>query len=379
MRTSIIGRVAFHRMAAALLLAGLLHTNAARAEDKHEEVRGTIVSVRGNILVVRPTLRPVLKRVAFGDRTELMSFERASLTALKPGMRVEVGGRWNEQTGLMPFFIEAADKPMGSLKTKTVGVEVDKQSGFAHARGTLKSVEPFVLTDDAGKDMTLKLSPRVSVWHDYASDRNSLLIGTRMQAGGMAASDGVIQADYIAPDHNYSKNGTMFGDIVASKEGLLTIRPRYTSDTIEVHYDAKCPLLRQINIEPERINVGDTVTFWGEQRNRPWDNPKSDDLKAVALLLGDGRYPKSEGQDGGVYLTGKIASLDPVVHLQLPDGKTLRILITAQMPICRLELVHASDLKPGAQVMLVLSRRPDNTFDTDTVVLDASPFVGYGG
>ncbi len=359
----------------ALLLGGA--PSVAKADTPKAQVYGTIVAIRGNILVVRPSLRPKLTRVSFGDKTVILAYERTTLSVLKPGMRVSIGGRYSEQEGLHAFWVEAAEKPIGYLAEKSNGLQ--RQNEWARGIGTIKSVQPFVFTDDAGKEYAVKIDNVNNVWHDFLTDRNGLLIGTRIRAEGAQSPDGVIQADSISPDRNLSRSGTMFGQILGVHGNTLEIRPRYTSDTLRVTFAPNCGLLQQRDIDTDSIKVGDKVTFWGEQRNHPWDMPKSDDLVANALLLGKYHYPAAEGQTGGVFLTGKIASLEPAVRLSLPTGNTINVIIPAQMPIARLEKISAGDLKPGRSAMLVLSRLPDGRFQASTVVLDASPYVGYGG
>jgi hypothetical protein len=342
-----------------------------------DAINGTIVSIRGNILAVRPSLRPRLARVSFGEKTVIFAYERTTLSVLKPGMRVAVGGRYSKEEGLHARWIEAAEKPVGYLAQKSSGLQVE-DGGWARGVGTLKSVQPFVFRDDAGKVFTAKLDDLRGVWHDFLTDRNGLLIGTRISAEGKLAPDGVLQAASITPDRNYAKAGTMFGEILAVRGETLEVRPRYTSDTLPITFGKNCILLRQISLDPDSIKIGDKVTFWGQQHNHPWDSPRSSDLLATALLVGKHRYPASEGQEGGVFLTGRVASIDPV-KLTLPNGRTINVIIPGQMPIARLDAIRPGDLKPGRQVMLVLSRRPDGRFQTSHVILDAAPYVGYGG
>jgi hypothetical protein len=356
-----------------ILLAGVPLCRRAQAD----EINGTIVSIRGNILAVRPSLRPRLARVSFGEKTVLFAYERTTLSVLKPGMRVALSGRYSQEEGLHARWIEAAERPIGYLAQRSKGLQVEN-GGWARGVGTLRSVEPFVFRDDAGKEFTAKLDELQGVWHDFLTDRSGLLIGTRISAEGTLAPDGVLQAASITPDRNYAKAGTMFGEILAVRGETLEIRPRYTSDTLPVTFGKRCILLRQVSLDPDSIKVGDKVTFWGQQHNHPWDSPKSPDLLATALLVGKNRYPASEGQEGGVFLTGRLASIDPV-RLTQPNGRTLHVIIPGQMPIARLDAIRPGDLKPGRQVMLVLSRRPDGRFQTSHVILDAAPYVGYGG
>lgn len=343
------------------------------------EMMGTIVSIRGNILVLRPSLRPVLTRFSFGPKTAIFSFERSSLTALKPGMRLQMGGRYSKADGFRPFFIEAAEPQLGNLARRSTGFADAKEGEFLMTTGNLKSVQPFVFTDDEGKEYAAKLDNLRGVFHDVPSDASGLLIGVRVRIVGRRAPDGVVQASLISPDRNFSAVGSMFGEVVRVRGNTLQIRPRYTSDTLEVTCPSTCELLRQITLDPDTIRVGAAVTFWGQQRNHPWDQPRSTDLLATALILGNRCYPKAEGDEGGVFLTGRITALEPSVMLTRRNGETIHVIIPAQMPVARLEPIQKSDLKPGSQGMFVLTRRPDGSFAATHIILDASPWVGYGG
>jgi hypothetical protein len=337
-----------------------------------------ILSIRGNIMVVRPSLRPKFTRVFLNAKTTIIAYERTGVPLLKPGMRVGLRGLYSERDGLHPFFIEAADRPEGNLKRQPGGIQVDKAHGRARAVGRLKSVQPFIFTDDDGKDHGAKLDNVRFVVRDVISNRQGLLIGSHIRVSGSVAPDGVIQAEVISPDSNYTPTGTLFGSIVAVNGATLTIRPKYSRETVRVTCAPNCTLLRQIDIDPDTVKEGDRVTFWGEQHNHPWDDPKSDGVLAYALLLGDLRYPAAQGSTGGVFLTGKIASLDPV-RLTLTTGKTIPIVIPAQMPTARLVPMRLRDLQPNSPAMFVLRRGKNGRFEVTHIVLGASPFVGYGG
>jgi hypothetical protein len=359
-----------------MVLAALTAVPAAFA-DETGQVFGTVVSIRGNILHIRPSLRPKLTRVSFSDQTEIVAFRRVDKDFLKPGMRINLGGLYSAQGGFHPFFIEAGKEPIGRLKEKAEGVRTEPGGGFAQAGGTVKSVDPFVFTDDAGKDYTAVLDRNPGVFEDYRADRNGILIGTRIFANGPIGPDGVMLATTISPDKDFSATGTMFGEITGVKGRTLTIIPRYTKDPIAVTLTNDCTLQREIQVDPNSIKVGDTVTFWAESPRGPGSRPN--EMHAIALLLGEGRYPaSSDPNEGGVFLTGALSSLNPV-KLTLPDKTVLDVGIPAQMPIARLVPVKAGDLARKSQAMLVLQRGTGDTFSATHVIIDASPWVGYGG
>lgn len=359
-------------------------------EEKPGEVEGTVVSIRGNILHIRPTLRPRLARVSFSDQTEIVGSRRVTRDFLKPGMRVICGGTYDAQAKtLHPFWLETAVTPIGYLKDKRVGMEISPDGGFAMAGGTLKSAEPLVFTDDAGTEFTLPTDRLRRVNESYKVDRNGLLIGVRLMALGPIAPDGVMKATTIVPDRNFAAAGAMFGEILSVQGDTITMRPRYTTENLPVTITPDCTIQRETRHDPDTVRVGDEVTFWGQwhrPRAVPGTSPAAApsgprSLAALALLLGDGRYPSStEGDDPPVFVTGKVTSLDPEVNLTLASsGEKVRILVPAQMPVARLLPLTRRDLKPGSQAMLVLSRDDRGGFRVSHIILDASPWVGYGG
>ena len=359
-------------IAATLLLSGAAFADA----PEKAEIFGTIVSVRGNILQIRPNLRPKMVRASFGDKTEALSYRQIEKEDIKPGMRVQMGGMYSEKGGYAPFFLVAGKEALGPLKEKG-GIKPDGPGdGWANAYGTLKSVDPLIFADDAGKEYTAKSDKLRRFFEIYRGDRNSLLIGTRIQLIGVPAPDGVIQAESITVDKDYAASGTMFGTIVSVKDRTLIVRPRYTQDAIEVDLTEDAKLQREVFVDPDTITVGKTVTFWGQLGKEP---DKKNELRPVALLLGDGRYPAAtEGDEAAQFYTGILTSIDPA-HLQLPDKTTLNVVIPAQMATARIVPLFIGDLKPGSSVMLVLKRIAGDKFTTARVLKDASPFVGYGG
>jgi hypothetical protein len=336
------------------------------------EVFGTIVSVRGGILQVRPSLRPRLTRISVSERTQVFVYRPTDRAFLKPGMRAQGGAAYNEKDKtLRPFWIEASAQPLGPLQEKLV---LRPEGDFARYGGTIKSVDPLVVTDDEGADWTLSTERLNGYYELLPGDRNALLIGTRLVARGTMAPDGVLQADSVAPDRDYAALGTMFGTILKVQGRVLTIRPRYTHDTLVATLDDAAVLLGETRIAPETIRIGDSLTVWGQRL------PGKKELAALALLQGDGRYPSATGENAPVYISGRLASLEPTVTLKAADGTRIPILIPAQLPIARLSRIAVSGLRSGAPAMIVLHRETSgNAWRASAVIVDASPWVGYGG
>ena len=336
------------------------------------EVDGMIVSVRGNIVQIRPGLRPKMVRASISDKTEISGMKRNDKILLKEGMYFTGGGMFSEKDGVSFFWIASGASRIGALKQSRNGLV--RNGAFVSCGGKIKSLEPFTFTDDNGKEFKGKLDKVQGKWEVYPADRNSLLIGVRVNLFGKVSPDGVIQAQSISPNKDYSASGTMFGEIRAVDGDKVTIRPRYTKDDLIITLKQTATLQEEEKLDPESFKVGDNVTFWGQK------SKAKDGLNALALLLGEGRYPEAKDEYAPIYLTGNIASISPNVVLTTPDGVKHTIQVPAQMPFARLKSIEASHLKKGVQAMFVLERDPDSDgFITKAIIVNASPWVGYGG
>ena len=336
------------------------------------EVDGMIVSVRGNIIQIRPGLRPKMIRASISDKTEITSVRQREISALKPGMQFTGGGRYSIKEGVSFFWLMGAEKKIGALNQPHVGLF--KRGDFVSCGGKIISVSPFVFKDDAGKEFKGKLGDQSEIYEVYPSDRNSLLIGVRVNLIGKVSPDGVIQAQSISPNKDYSASGTMFGEIRAVDGDKVTIRPRYTKDDLVITLKQTTTLQEEEKLDPESFKIGDEVTFWGQK------SKLKNGLNALALLLGEGRYPDSNGENAPIYLTGNISSISPNVILSTPDGVNHSIQVPAQMPFARLKSIEKHQLKKGVQAMFVLERDPESDgFITKAIIINASPWVGYGG
>jgi hypothetical protein len=367
-------------VSALTVAAGMFVSSPVRAEGDKAEVYGTIVSVRANILEIRPMLRPKNVRVAIEDKTIALEDKSCTVSDVKEGMRVLCGGPYSKDTGPHPEWVELADKPIGYLADTFDGIMMRAGGSRARVGGIIKSLKPFVITDDKGKDFTIPTDKVEGYWRLAPIDKSALLIGVRVNASGIKAADGVIKAETIYPERNFAQFGAMFGEIMAVHGNVIEVRPRYQTDSIEVTRLEPCTIQREVHLNPDSVKVGDTVTFWGTQHHAAWELHKSDDLTAIELIIGKGRYPHSatDGDNPPVFLTGKLASIEPAVQIKLASGKYITVTVPAQMPVVRLEAAGAQDLKPGSQAMLVLSRNASGAFETKAIMLDASPWVGYG-
>jgi hypothetical protein len=123
-------------------------------------------------------------------------------------------------------------------------------------------------------------------------------------------------------------------------------------------------------------------------------------VTASVLLLGKQSYPKASGGGffamvmgggrGDVTCTGTVASLNPFVLTlaagsgptadgALPGGSSVTVTIPGQVPVVDLRPVTLAELKPGDKILLVGAEGKEGGMVVKTLVLGASPIVGFGG
>jgi hypothetical protein len=162
-------------------------------------VEGTIVSVRGNILVVKPILRLSRTRVAFGSKTEVSSYRRADRSILKIGGRVEMGGPIEKDKPWSLNFIVTTPRPLAWFEKKGGGMEDSPDGSWRSGKARIVSLKPFQVRDDKGKMWSPSLVTLRGTWVLEGGGRDTLLIGTKIYAQGIASPDGVIAATAIYP------------------------------------------------------------------------------------------------------------------------------------------------------------------------------------
>src|SRR5436190_19970012 len=99
-------------------MISLLVALAAQAQSAPppEFLRGTIVSVRGGLLVVKPMLRPKLVRVAVVAKTNITGMDRTRANLVKPGWAVAYVGQVEGST-FANGFLAAAPVEIPVMKT----------------------------------------------------------------------------------------------------------------------------------------------------------------------------------------------------------------------------------------------------------------------
>lgn len=357
------------------LLIPILSMSLMVQGPEESRVEGLILSVRGNIYVVRPSLRPRNVRVLISPETEVSSEVPSAMSALKPGMRVSIGGTFNAKEGFRPFFITSGNGPMGSLSAPDAAPP--SQPGFGFGTGTLVSVQPFVYKTKDEKTFKIVNLERASVWKVVKTPRQDLLIGTRVTVLGKPAADGVIQAKSVSPDRGATQPGTMFAVLKRVKSGELVIRPKYSLEDVTVSIPSGIKIQREVRIEPDTVKIGQPMTLWASPRPDYPGLPKDGALIGFALLKGAGRYPKSTDATSGAYFPGAISQLEPDVKFR-SNGKTYPLIVPAQFIVAEIKSASIQDLKPGQPLMLTLKRQPNGKWRATQIILNASAWVGYG-
>jgi len=373
-----------------LAMVGLglsLLPGAAQAQFGGDHVEGAIVDIRGDILQVRPRFSMKLTRVIVDDKTEIQSPQIMAINKLQPGVNVFGFGDYDAKGGITPRFLMVSEERRGFFAGKIRGVRGTGYGKSAMFGGKLKSVKPFVVTDDDGKEITATIQGFVPVMHNAKADRTALQVGKMIEASGERTADGLLHARAIDIQQGFGGGpggaGAVFGEVVAVNGNSLEVMPRFGAETIQAKLKEGATLLRQITVDPDTVKVGDTITVQGKRLEGPPDT----NAVAFVLLVGKQTYPQVSPQgffaafrgagNGNVTATGKVASLSPFV-LTLEDGKSLTVVIPGQTPVVDLRPLTLAEIKPGDKLMLIGSESKDGGMVTTTLVVGASPIVGFG-
>ncbi len=357
----------------------------AHAQFGRGGLTGQIVAIRGDIVQIRPQYSTKLTRVVIDAKTTIDNPQMTSPAQLQPGIFVSVLGDYTDDGGILPRFVMAQDERTGFFSSKSHGVHAVGYGRSAFLGGKLKSANPLVVTDDDGKDYTIPVKGFLPVMHMARGDRNMLQVGKTVTAVGEKTADGLLHARSIQIQQLPGSSGTVFGTVVAIRGNTLEIQPRFGEENIQATISPDAQLLRQIDIDPDTVKVGDIITVQGKRlAGAPED---SNAIVAAVLLPGKQTYPKVGGGgffammlgagNPGMTCTGKVASLSPFLLTQ-DDGKQVIATIPGQTPIVDLRTITPADIKPGDKLMVSGAEDKAGGLVIKLLMLGASPIVGLG-
>jgi hypothetical protein len=348
---------------------------------------GQIVSVRGDILQIRPRFSSQLKRIVIDQKTAISSPQMTSVDKLPKGIFVSGIGDYTPDGGILLHFLMASDERTGFFSSNTHGIRAIGYGKSAFFGGKLKSAKPLVVTDDDGKDITPTLQGFVPVMRTVRDDPKSLQVGKVISASGERTADGLLHARSVQIEQLPNSAGAVFGEVVSIKANTLEVRPRFGIETIQAIVPDQVQMLRQVDVDPDTVKIGDTLTAQGKRLGDAQNGQTA--MVAAVLLLGKQTYPQIGGGGGGFFAairgagqpgltcTGKVASFSPFVLTQ-EDGKQVTVTIPGQTPIVDLRPVTLSEIKPGDKLMVDGAEGKTGSMVVKLLILGASPIVGLG-
>lgn len=367
---------------AGMIGAALLLSVGARAQDDEQRLFGKIVSIRAEIVQVRPRFATALKRIVLDKSTTITKRETLKPSQLKTGVFLFGQGDYTKEKGLVASFLMQPEARTGFLARKTHGFTGSGYGNSVFFGGVVKTVTPLVITDDDGKDLTVPVSKSVTIMRSAPAPRDLLKVGNTISASGEKTTDGLLHAKTIQIDREPGAQDSLFGQVIAVHEKTLTLKPLFNEESVTILLAENTKLLRQVAIDPDTVKPGDTLTVQG----RRIAGTKAKPEKVVAyVLLGDKQpYPQpaatdpSSGSqdDGSAFYTGKVSSLSPFV-LTLDSGSALTITIPGQTPLVNLKPALASEIKSGAKLMVIGTEGKEGGMVASVLVLDASSIVGF--
>jgi hypothetical protein len=413
------------------------------ARGNGRRVEGVIVSVRGDVIQIRPRYGTQLTRILVDEEASLSRQEQVRPDQLRAGEWVSGMGEVDAQGAVRPRFLQVAEErggffagrgrsSRGGVRPSEAGAGGGRVTGAAasandpaapgngtaargddrtppgsdtaapgtdpRARGTnprrgrngringqIKSVQPFVVSNN-GVDVTLAFDGPVSIQRSARMQREALRVGEMISATGERTTDGLLHVRRAQVQPAPEGDGTLFGQVVAIHEQTIDVRPRFSDDTIPAMLAENTILERQVTVDPDGVKVGDVITAQGRLTGGTAEAPAA--MTAAVLLLGRQSYPKTASagefrptrrRGGGgpeVVVTGKVASLSPFTLAQ-EAGPSVTVTIPGQVPVVDLQTISLGELKPGEKIMLIGGDGPDGGMRTKTVVLAASPILGF--
>ena len=371
---------------ASCLLVSLLLPSSLRAQSGGTEETGKIVSVRADIIQIRPQFSTALTRIVVDNKTVIHTPRPLKLEDLKPGMRLVGFGDYLDDGGIKPSFLMVVEDPTGFFAQKMRGVKANGYGRSAQFGGVVKTANPLVVTDDDGKDITPTMAASVPVMQFARAKQDALLVGQSLDATGDRTADGLLHAKTVDVNSSEgSSGGTLFGDVVAVRGETIEIRPRFGTATAQVTLGRGAKIQRQTTLAPDRVRLGDMLTVQGKRTGGTAAAPSA--LVAFVLLPGTQTYPKSaqnnffpgsaDSNDTQQTCTGHVLSLEPFI-LRLANGSAVTVTVPGQTPIADLHTAKPSDIKAGDKVMVIGTEGKDGGLEATVLVIGASPIVGFG-
>ncbi len=361
---------------------------------------GTITSIQGNRLQVKPfgEGNPIV--VIISSDTDLFRAETVPLSGLKPGEKVVLIGRESEDgTGpFQAFRIQAGEPGRGPRPG----------GGFIQRlEGVVKSTNPLVVTVD-GKDRQVNYLGD-SVDRRVNLQPSQLKIGDWVTVVGEQGAEG-INARFVRVGIP-AELGRVPGQVVSVEGNILTVQVRFPEERqVKVNLE-KANLYHFEQQEPSQLKEGDKVRVVVRPTNQERQlailiftgEVEGLDQELNMLFRGGPRMmrpgmggpggppagpPEGQGPGGPggpgpgrrpQVLQGEIASTDPLTLKA--EGKTITLQLSGQTRILKGTKAAISDLKAGEFVFVKGDPNPDGSITGKVVVtgLPAPPQRGGGG
>lgn len=376
---------------AALTLLHIGVTSVGAQAFGGERAEGVIVAVRADIVQIRPRFSDSLVRVVLDSATRINDTEFMTFDKLAQGWRVNVMGTLESANDFRPNFvmgIAPTERRTGFFEFPSHGIQRFGEGKFAGTGGIIKSMKPFVITDDDGKDITIKVGGPLMVMHPTQASKEKLLVGKAISVNGDRTSDGVIRARTI----NFNPapgGGTLFGRVQNQSGSQLRVVPIYVDEPIRVSPSEKAVIMRQITLDPDTVQVGDTITAQGNLTAGTAAAPET--MTASVLLIGKQEYPSVPSSAGAFPMfggggtpavklawTGKVVSLAPLIIIGAND-RQVRVVVPGQTPYVDLKPTSLSDANPGERIMLFGKEGRDGGLSASIILFGAGPITGFGG
>lgn len=367
--------------------------------DPEHSAQGVIVSIRGDVLQIRPGASPKLERVLIDSGTVFTTMQMTGLDKIKPGTRVGGMGEMDDKGRVKVQMLMAGDEggqPFGSGGRGIQSMGIGRQ---AQVNGTVKSVKPLVLVDGEGNPLPITFGEFTPVMASLTVHRDRLLVGTMISAEGERTVDRLLRAASVRIIGGFApggpggpgagipgmNGGATFGTVISVKKAQLKIQARFAEEPSTVLLTAGTLVQRQVTLDPDGIKAGDRITCQGRRSGGTYEAPTS--MVAAVVMPGKQRYPRvggggmmpmmRGGSGPGMTLTGRVVSLLPFV-VRRDDGREVTIVLPGQTPYVDLRPAMAADLKPGAKIVAITEGGGGGATAT-RILIGASPIAGFGG